>query len=314
MPVNLSDLKLFAELERRAASAPPPSSAAPTLAEFCAMTALFDEFTGQAMDVPFEDVNIPARDGYLLKTRIYNPQLDASSPVFILFPGCGYVLDLFEVNAITASRIAKYSGVKVIIVQFRLCPEVAMPTPVCDAYDAVKYIAQHHQEFKIDPDQIIIGGFSSGAHAAANVASMSRVTHEFKILHQILHNGCYDLTHKDHDYDSFEAEDKICQRGGAVDFLFTQYGITKEQFSQPPFSPLFEKDVSNMPNTTFVVAEYDGVRNDSEAYYRHLKLQNNNIKKILLPGQTHNTIIMRDAMSDGEDPALTIANVIKGYV
>jgi acetyl esterase len=313
MSVNSTELKLFAELEKRANSAP-KSVAPPTLAEFREMTSLFAEFTGPAADVPSKDITIPARDGYLLKARIYNFHLDDKKPVFVMYPGCGFVLDLFEPNAIAASRIAKYADVKVIIVQFRLCPEVKMPIPIYDAYDALKYISKHPKEFNINPSKIIIGGFSSGAHAATNISSMARFDNELSISHQILLGGAYDLTMSCTDYAEYEKEDKICQRKGPVEFLFIQYGISKEQFSQALFSPLFEKDVSHFPPTTLLIGEYDGVRSDTEAYYQRLKTQNNNVEKFVLPGQTHNHIIMRGAMSDGEDPALTIANIIKRYI
>lgn len=35
------------------------------------------------------------------------------------------------------------------------------------------------------------------------------------------------------------------------------------------------------------------------------------VEKIVLPGQTHNTLTMRQVFLDGEDPAHTIAKVIK---
>ncbi len=311
MPVNPSEQALFQELTKRNESVSHQSEHKMTLAEFRAMSDMFLEFTGPAAPIPFNDMTVPTRDGYQIPIRIYNPEQDKTKPIFIMYPGCGYVLDLFEVNAIAASRIAHYADCKVILVNFRLCPEVSMPTPIHDAFDATKYIAQHAEIFNIDPDNIIIGGFSSGAHAAANVSSLLRFDNEVRIKHQILLNGSYDLTYSNHDYDAFEVEDKICQRGEVIDFLFAQYGLAPEQFNQPPFSPLFEKDVSGLPDTTFLIAEYDGVRNDSEAYYQHLISQNDNIERIVLPGQTHNTIIMRGAMSDGEDPAKVIADIIK---
>jgi acetyl esterase len=310
MSVNPSELELFSVLAQQVSQNDVDAMVAPTLKELKESANVFLRYTGPAADVSFEDKHVPGRDGYQIPIRVYNPQLDASKPVFIMYPGCGFVLDLFEVNAIAASRIAMYGEIKVIIVNFRLCPEVALPVPIHDAYDATKYIASHSEVFNIDPNNIYIGGMSSGAHAAANVGSMSRSDDALSIKKQILLNGAYDLTQSQHGYDEYEAQDKICQRGPGIDFMFEQYEISKQDFARSPFSPLFEKDVSAMPDTTFLIAEYDGLRNDSEAYYQHLKSQNKNIERVILPGQTHNTIILCGAMTDGDDPAQTIANII----
>ena len=81
---------------------------------------------------------------------------------------------------------------------------------------------------------------------------------------------------------------------------------------KPLFSPYYEPDLSHMPPTTFIVGEYDGLRNDTEPYYKKLKsASKTQVEKIVLPGQTHNTMAMRAALFDGEDPAETIAKVIK---
>jgi hypothetical protein len=52
------------------------------------------------------------------------------------------------------------------------------------------------------------------------------------------------------------------------------------------------------------------LRNDTEAYYKKIKAAGNKVEKIVLSGQTHNTFVMRKAISDGEDPAKVIADVI----
>lgn len=63
-----------------------------------------------------------------------------------------------------------------------------------------------------------------------------------------------------------------------------------------------------------MTGEYDGIRNDSEAYYKKVKAAGNKVEKIILSGQTHNTIIMREVMTDGEDPAEVIARVVRDHI
>ena len=106
MPVNPSELKFFAELEKQAAANPTKPFSEQTLAEFRAGTGLFLEFAGEPANVKYEDTFVPARDGYLIPIRIYNSDISELKPVLIMYPGCAFIVDLFESNAIACSRIA----------------------------------------------------------------------------------------------------------------------------------------------------------------------------------------------------------------
>lgn len=311
MSVYKAEQKVFAELAQRAAAQPSAEATVPSLQELRAMKELFAEFSGPPADVPVKECTVPARDGYQIPIRIYNPE--ATGPVLVFLGGCGYVLDLFEANAIAASRIAQYSNAQVIIVDYRLCPEVTVDTSINDAFDATKYIAMHAKQFGVDPDKIIVGGFSSGAHAAATIAYRARYDDDFSIAHAFMLNGVYDFSNTQNTFVEYEKEDQLCDREGAVKGLFCHYGISAEVYSQAPFSLLFEDDVSKLPAMTILVSEHDGMRSDSEAYFQHLSTTHDNVERILIPGQTHNTIIMRGAMKDGEDPAKLMADIIKRY-
>ncbi len=90
-----------------------------------------------------------------------------------------------------------------------------------------------------------------------------------------------------------------------------QQRLTKEDLCNPLINPSFEKDLTDLPKTTMLVSEYDGIRSESEIYYQCLIKAGNQVEKIILPGQTHNTLILRKVMCDGRDPAEVVAEVIK---
>ena len=130
MPVNPSEQALFQKL----AETPPPKPISEfSLSEFREMATLFDEYTGQPANIPYSEHQVPVRDGGQIRTRIYHSDLDRS-PVLIFYPGCGYTVDLFEVNAIACSRIARYAHCKVILVDYRLAPEFPLPQSIYDGY------------------------------------------------------------------------------------------------------------------------------------------------------------------------------------
>lgn len=309
MSVNPSEAKLFELFAAQAAANPPRPLTEQTLNDFRAGTGVFLQYAGKHADIKYRDEFVPARDGYSIPIRIFNSDLTHVAPVIVMYPGCGYVFDLFEANSIACSRIAKYLGIKVVLVNYRLAPEYPLPIANYDGYDATKYIATHAEQFQIDASKIFIIGLSSGANCAAVVANLARSEHQFSIHHQILLNGVFDFSQSSHGYDEYEAEDKLCSREVHT-FIINQYGFNPADYKNPLFSPFFETDLKNLPPTTFIVAEYDGIRNDSESYYKKIKEAQNKVEKILLSGQTHNTIILREAMSDGEDPAKVIADVV----
>ncbi|HSX26234.1 MAG TPA: alpha/beta hydrolase [Chlamydiales bacterium] len=271
----------------------------------------FGQHADSAASVSFTDGEVPARDGSPLSIRIYNDQLPKGSPVLIFYPGCAFVFDLFEVNGAICSRIAQAAGVKVILVQFRLAPENPMPTSLYDSYDAAAYIATHSENFGIDPHKIFLGGWCSGAHSATVVSSLACKHQDFNVYHQILLGGAYDLTSSIHTFDAYEAQDKTVSRKFIEHIANRYYGIPSDDLQNPIFSPYHETDFNGFPSTTILCGEYDALRNDSEGYYQKLADANVPVEKIILAGQTHDTIAMRKVLAEGPDPAETIAKVIQ---
>lgn len=125
---------------------------------------------------------------------------------------------------------------KIVLVNYRLVPENPMPTPINDAFDVVKYIAKHPDEFQLDSEKLTIGGLSAGAHCAAVISYLSLKDKQIHINHQILLNGAYDpLMHK-RDYAEYEAKDFMVSREG-VNHIYKLWGIPQEQLRLPMYSP-----------------------------------------------------------------------------
>lgn len=280
-----------------------------TLDELRSSTKNFGQHIGEPAPISFMDTKIPARDGFLLSARLFNDTLPKGTPVLIFYPGCAFVFDLFDVNSNICSRIAQLADIKVVLVQFRLAPENPMPTSLYDSYDAALYIATHSGCFGIDPNKIFLGGWCSGAHCATAVTNLARKNKDFNIYHQILLSGSFDLTQSTHEFDNYESQDKTLSRKLLSHLAAHYYSITDPR--DPLFSPYYETDFKGFPSTTLVCGEYDALRNDSESYFQKLSAASIPVEKIILKGQTHNTIAMRGILAEGPDPTEIIANVIK---
>lgn len=309
--LNPSEKKFGEFLESHKQANPGKPLEERTVEELRLGTSVFMQYVGDAADVSYADRQIATQNGASLTLRIFNEQLLDHAPVLIYYQGNCCFFDIFEINSIICSRIALHSGIKVILVQYRLAPESPMPTSIYDGYDAALYIAKHPEDFGIDPDRILLGGWCSGAHCSAAVSSMARQDQQLKIHHQILLSGRYDLTESNHEFDEWEKEDKTVDRGLLRYITKECYGISAEDYQNPLLSPYYETDFHGMPPTTILCGEYDALRNDSEGYYRKLKEAGVQAEKMILVGQTHNTIMLRKVLSDGVDPAEVIAGVIK---
>jgi acetyl esterase len=262
----------------------PEPVANPTLEDVRASVALFEEFRGEVPEVPFKEIAVPARDGYAMRVRIYNPDLDISRPALVYYPGRGFIIDAFDVNGYAVSRVADYANAKVFMVDYRICPEADFPIPLYDGYDALECICAHAQELQIDPENISVLGYSSGGQVAAYAASQARANNAIQIKHLILLNGLFDLSQAMRDYDDYEAKDALLVRENLFNSMMPQLKIPADELTKPINSPVYEKDVSGFPQTTFVISEYDGLRNDSEHYYQVLSAQNDGVEKIILEG------------------------------
>src|SRR3990167_8837376 len=103
MPLNPAEANFFESLAKQAKENPPTPLSEQSLDDFRKGSEFFMAFTGKPSDVSVTNTFVPARDGYQIPLRIYNDDLPENSPVLIMYPGCGYVIDLFEPNAIACS-------------------------------------------------------------------------------------------------------------------------------------------------------------------------------------------------------------------
>jgi acetyl esterase/lipase len=87
------------------------------------------------------DRQIPVRDGRTIAVRIHSPKERPKdgSPVFVVYHGGGFCLGGLDNEAVLCRKFTELGGVAV-NVDYRLAPEYPFPTPVNDAYDALKWV------------------------------------------------------------------------------------------------------------------------------------------------------------------------------
>ncbi len=87
-------------------------------------------------------------------------------PAVIICPGGAYRF-LSDREAEPVAMRFYVEGFQTFILRYSLLEESAYPAPIEEASSAIWIVRSHAKEWGIDPDQIIIGGFSAGGHFSA---------------------------------------------------------------------------------------------------------------------------------------------------
>ncbi len=135
-----------------------------------------------------EDRKIPGPESAPdITVRIYRPKKAAGLlPALLWIHGGGYMLGDIDQEDFTAKQFTLAGKCVVVSVEYRLAPENPYPAPLEDCYAALKWLANHTEELKIDKSRIAIGGASAGGGLAAGLALLARDRAEVKIMFQLL--------------------------------------------------------------------------------------------------------------------------------
>ena len=203
---------------------------------------------------------------------------------------------------------------RVIMLMPRLAPEYKAPIPLQDTCAAVKYIFRHGaDQFNIDINNIALGGDSAGANLALGAALQLKdakgedsLSAPIKSLQLI--SGTYDLSLTlENNFIAEEAEDLFS--ADMFQYMISHYLEPSSNRKDPMHSPYFA-DLTGLPPTDLLVAEYDGVRHQTEKLQEKLQTADVITTKQVLEGQIHSYLTLRGegAMNEGIDPAQVIAN------
>lgn len=235
---------------------------------------------------------------YEVPVRLYFPSEEAMSgepvegekyPVLLFFHGGGWVTESVENYDRVCSRMAQSTGHIVMSVEYRLAPEYRFPVPLEDCYAAAKALYTGHLVLPADPDRITIIGDSAGGNLAAAVCLKARDTGDFAPKKQILIypavSNCYT---KKSPYKSVQenGQDYLLTAVKMEDYLKLSESSTEDR-QNPYFAPILAKDLSHMPETLILTAEFDPLRDEGEEYGKRLKKANNYVEIHRIPDALH---------------------------
>lgn len=232
-----------------------------------------------------ETRSITGPDGEELKIRLYWPNGTAPFAACLYFHGGGWVLNNIDTHDDLVQRLAEASGCVFVSVDYRLAPEHRYPAAVDDAYVALKWVAEHASELQIDPNRIAVSGDSAGGNIAAALCLMTRDRGGPTIAYQAL---IYPITDCDFDRPSYrENADGYFLTTSQMRWFWNHYVPSPEQMREPYASPLLATSLQDLPPALILIAEFDPLRDEGEAYAAALNASGVAAELIRYDGMIH---------------------------
>ena len=242
------------------------------------------------------DFTVPGPAGRL-PVRLYKPEgAGDTPPLVVYFHGGGWVIGSIEAYDATCRALASASGCAVASVEYRLAPETSFPAAPEDCYAATRWLAENASEFGVDGDRLAVAGDSAGGNLAAVVSLMARDRGGPRISYQVLIYPAVDVLGE---YPSREENaEGYFLTSRAMRWFYGHYIQDESHAKDPLASPLLADDHSELPPAMIVVAGYDPLRDEGEAYAKKLGEAGVEVKVSRNDGMIHGFASMIGALDD----------------
>lgn len=235
-----------------------------------------------------DDTTFITSDNYELPLRIFTPlDIDFSFQdglhvnedfrgTIIYFHGGGWANGDIDFYTDACMRTAIKLERRVVAVEYRRSPENPFPIGLADCYEVTKALFAKEILSDISPEHIILMGDSAGGNLTAAVTLIAKRLKEFTPQTAIL---LYPLLYNDHSETTIF--DSVRENGEG--FILTREDIEGycEMYIADPadqtsdlYAPLLADDLSGLPHTLIITAEYDPLRDEGEAYASRLAAEN----------------------------------------
>jgi len=231
--------------------------------------------------------------------RIYHPgdPGDAALPGIVYFHGGGWVMGNIETHDTLCRHLANAAGAIVVSVDYRLAPEHRFPAAFEDAFEATRFVVEHADELNVNPNQIGLAGDSAGGNLALAVALKAReegapVIACQCLLYPVLDSGCGTPS-----YESFATDHGLTRE--KMEFFWSCYLGGNGQ-THPLASPTFAEDLSHLPPTIVITAEFDVLRDEGEQLVERLREAGVQVESRCCEGVIHGFIHFAGAIERGQ--------------
>ncbi len=210
-----------------------------------------------------------AGPGGALALRIYRPIAQGPNPIVVFFHGSGFVILDLDTHDDICRRLCAGASCVVVSVDYRLAPEHKFPAAPDDCLAATRWVAEHAGEFGGDASRMAVAGDSAGGCLAAVTAVRIRDEGGPPLKGQLLWYPVTDFpTATPNSYLAFGSGFGLTQAG--IRWYWDQYLEDPSAANHPHASPLRAVSTAGLPSAYVLVAEFDVLRDEGEAFARRL--------------------------------------------
>ncbi|KXF82307.1 alpha/beta hydrolase [Enterovibrio coralii] len=206
-----------------------------------------------------------------IPVKVYKPTKDLNLPITVYFHGGCFISGGFDTHDAQLRQIAASSNTIVICIQYRLAPEFTYPAAHDDVYQAVLGIKTCAHQYGGDADNMVFVGDSAGGQLALATTLRLKTLQSWLPRKQILIYPMLDPQGQSESY-----------RENATDYIITanmllsgfeMYAKDASTLKAAPELNVLSADLSGLPSTSIITAEFDPLRDEGEQLYKALLAQ-----------------------------------------
>lgn len=244
-----------------------------------------------------------------LEYRLYRPATPGPHPTVVYFHGGGWVLGSHISDDPLCRDLCVRSGAMIVSVNYRHAPEARFPAAPDDAVAAIRWVAEQAAALGGEPGQLAVAGWSAGANIAA-VACQQLRDNGPALAGQVLLTPVTDCDFTRPSY--ADNADGYILTTSLMHWFWDHYCDEADR-SNPMASPLRADDLSGLPPTLIVTAQFDPLRDEGNAYAAALADAGVAVQHLEAPGQTHTSAGTVDVLITPTSMRVAMAKAISGF-
>lgn len=270
---------------------------------------LFDGPKPKVAVVQEMTLTLPDRN---LQGRLYdNSPSNANKPCLLFFHGGGFVIGDLETHDRLCRRLARYTGQKVLAVDYRLGPENRFPAAMDDALDSYTWLQNNAPSLNIDPARVSVAGDSAGAvlallvSAKASHGDMGHIPAATGLIYPA------DLTATTTASRELLGGENIVLTEELINWFNQQFLSDEMSGDHPHMGALDTAVPGNMPPTWILTCGFDPLRDDGKRIEAKLKSLNAEVQAIEYSDLYHGFIGASALFSEVDDMVKSLGDFIK---
>lgn len=237
-------------------------------------------------------VTVPCDHGDVAVRIVTPPGVTGPLPVVLYIHGGGWVLG----NAGTHDRLVRELAVgaeaAIAFVEYDRAPEAQYPVAIEQAYATAQWLTRHGDVEGLDVSRLAVAGDSVGGNMTAAVAILAKQRGDVTFIHQSMY---YPVTDAGQDTDSYrEFADGPFLTAKAMAWFWDCYLPDAARRGEITASPrrAGPEELRGLPPALVIVDENDVLRDEGEAYARHLTAAGVRTTSVRVNGILHDFMML----------------------